>query len=55
MAMASDVLQDLMRALCSLSIVEPEPRRVAANTSQGAAVRNSPPSESHPTSTQEAA
>jgi len=26
-AMASDVLQDLMRALCSLSIVEPTPRR----------------------------
>jgi hypothetical protein len=42
--MASDVLQDLMRALCSLSIVEPTPRRSAANAS-ASAVRNAAPSE----------
>ena len=53
--MASDVLQDLMRALCALSVVEPPfARRLTAGASLST-VRSAPASERRDASAQEAA
>lgn len=53
--MASDVLQDLIRALCSLSIVEPPVAKRGATTPAPSTVRSSPQPERHAASAQEAA
>lgn len=51
--MASDVLQDLVRALCSLSIVEPPSMKRAAGATPPSAARSA--SERRDASAQEAA
>lgn len=53
--MASDVLKDLVRALCSLDIVEPPVKRAAAGTPSPQAARCAIPSERSDASAQEAA
>ncbi len=51
--MASDVLQDLVRALCSLGIVEPPPAKRAVSGTAPSTVRSAP--ERRDASAQEAA